>query len=137
MTQRFNILSTLVVIAVFMLTSCSEYSGVPKSYHTMLNSAIERSGSNAGQIKEAIAKAPAQQKEAMAFLISYMPEVDLTTLSADFLLENVNAAFIARKNFEWSKSIPDSVFFNDVLPYASMNEQRDNWRTDFYNRFSP
>lgn len=137
MTQRFNILSTLVVIAVFMLTSCSEYSGVPKSYHTMLNSAIERSGSNAGQIKEAIAKAPAQQKEAMAFLISYMPEVDLTTLSADFLLENVNAAFIARKKFEWSKSIPDSVFFNDVLPYASMNEQRDNWRTDFYNRFSP
>ena len=28
----------------------------------------------------------------------------------------------------WAKSISPELFLNDVLPYASLNEQRDNWR---------
>ncbi len=33
--------------------------------------------------------------------------------------------------------MPDALFLNDVLPYASINERRDDWRKDFYDRFLP
>ncbi len=36
----------------------------------------------------------------------------------------------------WADSIPEDIFFNNILPYASINERRDNWRSDFRKRFS-
>jgi hypothetical protein len=65
-----------------------------------------------------------------------MPEVDLEVLTADFLLENCNYAYKVRKEYDWCKNLPDSIFFNYVLPYRNINETADNWRKDFYNRFS-
>ena len=29
------------------------------------------------------------------------------------------------------------MFLNDVLPYASINERRDDWREDFHKQFQP
>jgi len=128
---------TLLLGLTILISSCTRYSGIPRSYHSMLDAAIGKSGSNATELMQALKDAPSGQKEAMAFLISYMPEVDLTELSAGFLLENVAMAYAAKERFSWAKEIPDSVFFNDVLPYASMNERRDNWRKDFFDRFAP
>ena len=33
------------------------------------------------------------------------------------------------------KDIPQEIFLNDVLPYATLNEHRDQWREDFHQRF--
>lgn len=129
-------LRTLLLIFIVGLTACTKYSGVPKEYRQLLDDAMVKAGANATELNKALDSAPAHQKEAVAFLISYMPERDLQELSADFILENTDYAFMAREQFAWAKAIPDSVFFNDVLPYASLNEQRDNWRKDFFERFS-
>jgi hypothetical protein len=86
---------------------------------------------------KALKEVPAKELRAMAFLITYMPQSDRETLTANFLLDNVREAYKARENFSWCKSLPDSVFFNEVLPYAVLDEHRDNWRQDFYNRFTP
>ena len=32
--------------------------------------------------------------------------------------------------------VKDELFFNYVLPYATVNERRDDWRKDFYQRFA-
>ena len=32
----------------------------------------------------------------------------------------------------WTSKIPDEIFLNDVLPYASVTESRDNWRKRLY-----
>ncbi|MCT4589992.1 MAG: transglutaminase-like domain-containing protein [Carboxylicivirga sp.] len=129
--------NSLLILAIFIgLTACSKYPNIPKQYHQLLDKAIATAGENAPEINKALESAPAHQKEAVAFLIAYMPERDLKSLSADFILENTDYAFMARDQFEWAKAIPDSIFFNDVLPYASLNERRDNWRKDFYERFS-
>lgn len=127
---------TLLLIFIVGLTACTKYSGVPKEYHQLLEEAIGKAGANATELNKALNAAPAHQKEAVAFLIAYMPERDLKELKADFILENTDYAFMAREQFTWAKAIPDSVFFNDVLPYASLNEHRDNWRKDFFERFS-
>ena len=34
------------------------------------------------------------------------------------------------------KALPDSQFFNEVLPYANISETGDPWRKEFYYRFS-
>ncbi|WP_430812179.1 MULTISPECIES: transglutaminase-like domain-containing protein [unclassified Carboxylicivirga] len=126
----------LALFVVLSLGSCSKYQGVPQQYHSLLDAAIETADQNAPEIEKALKAAPKGQQEAVAFLIAYMPAHDLKTLSADFILENTAYAFKAREQFAWAQEVPDSVFFNDVLPYASLNERRDNWRKDFYERFS-
>jgi hypothetical protein len=65
-----------------------------------------------------------------------MQKRDLTTLSAEFLLENSEYAYKAREKYSWCATLPDSVFFNEVLPYANISETRDPWRKDFFERFS-
>lgn len=126
------------VLAGIILTSCqAEYSGVPKSYHSLLDSAFVKAGNNAGELEMVLQSVKKNQKEAAAFLIAWMPERDLQSLSSDYILDQINGAFQVRKEFVWCKNLPDSIFLNEVLPYYSLDENRDNWREDFYNRFSP
>ena len=88
-------------------------------------------------IKEAIEKVSPEQRFAMEWLISHMPKSDLQNLSSEYLMDNSKYAFKAKKNFPWAKSVPDEIFLNYVLPYASLNERRDGWRKDFFYKFSP
>ncbi len=130
-----NLLS--IILIVFALSSCNtEYFGVSEFYHPLLESAFVKAGENRTQLELAMQEAPKEQKEGMAFLISYMPQRDLSSLSAEFLLENADYAYRARKEFPWCQELPDSVFFNEVLPYANTSEDRDPWRKDFYERFN-
>ena len=68
------------------------------------------------------------------FLIEHMPDRDLKTVSAELLLNTVKSADHARRTLPWDK-VPEAIFLNDVLPYAVVNERRDQWRSDFYQRF--
>lgn len=131
-----NIKSVLVLLA-FGLSACSSgrYAGVPKKYHALIDRTIATAGDNAKELKKALKEVPRNEREGMAFLISYMPERDAKSLSADFLLENVQYAYKARAEFPWAKDVPDSVFLNDVVAYANLNENRESWRKDFYERF--
>lgn len=131
-----NIKSVLVLLA-FGLSACSSgrYAGVPKEYHALIDRTIATAGDNAKELKKALKEVPRNEREGMAFLISYMPERDAKSLSADFLLENVQYAYKARAEFPWAKDVPDSVFLNDVVAYANLNENRESWRKDFYERF--
>lgn len=131
-----NIKSVLVLLA-FGLSACSSgrYAGVPKEYHALIDQTMNVAGDNAKELTKALKEAPADQKKAVAFLISYMPERDAKSLSADFLLENVQYAYKARAEFPWAKEVPDSVFLNDVVAYTNLNENRESWRKDFYERF--
>lgn len=133
-----NILKHFLFFGLFALMSCSSpYPDVPAKYHPLLADAMLKAGSHADTLKKALGAVPASQREAMAYLIAYMPTHDLTSVSAQLLIDNVTYAYIAREQYDWCKSLPDSIFLNEVLPYYNVTEQRDNWRKDFYTRFSP
>ena len=102
-----------------------------------LESAIERAHDNRGEIEQALKRAPKAQKSAMQFLIRYMPTQDLQTLKADYLLKNVDRAYMTWQTSPWKEHIPESLFLNNVLPHACINEKRDEWRADFHERFYP
>lgn len=129
-------LFAIVVVCTLVFSCQSPYPGVPDLYNNLLDSALVKAGDNRAELEKALAETPKEQKEGMAFLISYMPQRDLTSLKADFLLENTEYAYRAREEFSWCRDLPDSIFLNEVLPYANTSEDRDPWRKDFYERFS-
>jgi predicted peptidase len=100
-------------------------------------SVLARAGKNRGQIEKALADALPAQQEGMRFLVANMPDRDLASLSAEFLLENTRLAYQAWDESPWKEDVPKAIFLNDVLPYANVNERRDNWREDFHKRFRP
>lgn len=89
------------------------------------------------QLEDAISLVKPEYQEGMAFLIAYMRPVDLDTLPVDLLVNNVNLAYKARETFPWAKALTQEVFFNEVLPYASMDETREDWRSGFYEMLLP
>ncbi|MGJ8695468.1 MAG: transglutaminase domain-containing protein [Verrucomicrobiaceae bacterium] len=85
---------------------------------------------------EAAAKEGPLAKRAAEFLVEGMPERDREELSVEFLMENLRLALKAREEFSWAKAVPEGVFFNDVVPYASLDETRERWRPEFYETCS-
>lgn len=83
----------------------------------------------------ALSGAPEEQHDAIAFLIDHMPARDVAALKPEFLRRNVALAYQARNGFPWAQEIPKHIFFNDVLPYACIDEAREDWRADFLDRF--
>lgn len=75
-------------------------------------------------------------RRAAWFLTDNMPPSDRGMLSEEFLMSNLDLAMQARTNFPWARAISEAMFLNDVLPYASLDEPRDEWRTDFYKMAS-
>ncbi|MBF0570759.1 MAG: transglutaminase domain-containing protein [Candidatus Omnitrophica bacterium] len=108
---------------------------VAGEYQKSVLSALRKSGRNARELIYALENVSLRQREGMAFLIANMPGRDLVALKGNFLVENEILAYQAMSEVPWGKDIPPAIFFNDVLPYASFNEYRDNWRADFYKRF--
>lgn len=70
-------------------------------------------------------------QRAAAFLAENRPEAD-ADLPLDLLTENLDYALRARAEFAWAGAVPEDVFLNDVLPYASLDETREAWRPKFY-----
>src|SRR5438874_374890 len=86
---------------------------------TEIEQALSRAGRNRAELQKALDQSPAEQRPGMAFLIANMPDHDLQTLSARFLRENVQLAYLVRKEVPWGKSIPEDLFLEYVLPYAN------------------
>ncbi len=92
---------------------------------------------NRAELEKALVEIPKDQRKGMEFLIAYMPTSDLTKLKADFLKNNHELAYKARSEVKWGMKIPEEIFFNNVLPYANVDEKRDPWRKEFYELCMP
>ena len=101
-----------------------------------LEKQLSIAGNNRIEIERAINDVPIEQSSGMEWLITHMPDKDLKTLSADFLLSNCNLSYEAWNNAPWGSDIPEEIFLNSILPYANLNERRDEWREDFQNKFA-
>ncbi len=102
-----------------------------------LAAALERAGVRAHLWLDAIRRAPLQERDSVEFLVAHMPDHDLHGLDAGYILENVALAHRAWDESPWGATVPRDIFLNDVLPYASISESRDEWRREFRERFQP
>lgn len=102
-----------------------------------VEAALRRANDNRPELEKALTGVPKDQRTGMMFLVANMPDADLTTLKAEFLVTNVELAYKARKELPWGKAVPEAIFLNDVLPYANVDEKRDPWRKEFYELCLP
>lgn len=112
-------------------------SAMSKWWGADVEQALAGAKENRAEMEKALDTVPLDQRKGLAFLVLNMPEADLKALKADFLLTNCDLANRARKELPWGKDIPDEIFFNDVLPYANVDEKRDAWRKEFYDLCMP
>ena len=104
---------------------------------TRVEAALVKAADNRAEIRKALDAATGEQREGLEFLVAYMPDRDLRNLSAEALLENTRLAYLAWREAPWANDLPREIFLNYVLPYANLNERRDDWRADFMKRFRP
>ncbi len=95
---------------------------------------LERAGTNADELRAALRNAPDAYLPGIVFLIAHMPERDLQSVTATFLLENTALAYEAWHHAPWHDQVTEQQFFQYILPFASLNERRDDWRRDFYDQ---
>lgn len=93
-----------------------------------LAQALARAGGNRPELEQALRAAPPSQRKGLRFLVEHMPDRDLQTLSARFLLENAAEAYEAFAQAPWRERISEELFLNDILPYATLTEPRDGSR---------
>lgn len=135
---KYIVLLIFVSLAVDLMAQspANTYEGVQAKYHTLLQTALQDAGSNVTPLQHALNEMSPEMKDGMAFLIAYMPKHDLKDIDSELLIKNVKLAYQARNDFAWARQLPDSIFLNEVLPYAVIDEDREDWRSDFYQRFS-
>jgi predicted esterase len=95
-----------------------------------VETALSQAKANRPELEKALLAAPKAQRPGIAFLVANMPARDLTALKAEFLLKNLDLAYHARGKMPWGKTVPEELFLNDVLPYASVTETREPWRQE-------
>ena len=134
--HSYRCLSYLLVS--LLLSLCLQVEATSQSPRPAeLEVALANAGENRSELEKALAQVPDEQRAGLYFLLVNMPSSDLSSLKADFLLENLSLAYTVRRESAWGKSLPEEVFLNDVLPYANINERRDSWRKEFHERFWP
>lgn len=102
-----------------------------------LAQALERAGPNRRELEHALHTSSPDQQEGLRFLVENMPDQDLRTLTGRFLLENARLAYAALESAPWGARIPQAIFLNDVLPYASLAESRDGSRAFLREKAAP
>lgn len=129
------------IVLVSPARAAEPFDFVPEAYRTALADRLKPAEGEAGAKRQAWAEALKSQsgelRDSFAFLLANMPDEDFDKLTPDFLARNVALAHEARKATPWAAAVPEELFRDQVLPYASVNERRDDWRKDFMDRFLP
>lgn len=124
----------LAILPADLVVSADDAPGKQASH---LNRIQELAGDNASELMAALEKVPEAQQPGLVFLLENMPEDDLQSLSAEFLLNHLQVGYLARHEAKWGKQIPEDIFLNNVLPYANVNESRDDVRRQLREQFWP
>lgn len=62
--------------------------------------------------------------------------VDLNSISADFLINQIDYAFRAWWEKPWARELPIEDFLEYVLPYRGSNEPLEPWRERFWEKYA-
>jgi transglutaminase-like putative cysteine protease len=128
----------LLIIAMF-ISSCSNTHLINnKQYLALTESAFNNRKNFAHQRDSALfsvfkEKLSLKQREALEFLVAYMPLSDLADYDGNFFLANADIALRTQSEAKWGKDIPEDIFLHYVLPIRINNENLDSFRIACYN----
>lgn len=127
------LIAGILCSSALLLQSAESTDDLP----AQVTEALERAGEHRLELEKVLKELSPEHRRGAYFLLENMPETDLSSISSDLLLENIQFAYKAWNASLWKDQISEEMFFNHILPYANINERRDRWRRDFFSRFSP
>ena len=123
-------------VAILLLLQSAVWAQQPY-VDSLVKSTLEIAGSNRGELQNSLDSIDSNMKPGLNFLLAYMPPSDAKSLGSEFLLEHVRGAYKAWHGSAWKDQVDEKTFLNYVLPYANVSERREQWRSDFRERFLP
>ncbi len=128
-TRTPLLLTLTLTLALASLSSATTHGQTPAPWWSAATQqALDDAQTNRAELVRALEQVPTQHRRSLEFLLENMPARDRRSLSADFLLRHLALAHDALDAAPWRDRIPEDLFLNDILPYASLNETRDESR---------
>jgi transglutaminase-like putative cysteine protease/dienelactone hydrolase len=93
-----------------------------------LEAAFERAGERAELWRSAIAATSGTQRADLEFLVAHMPAADLAGLEPAFVASDAARARDHLAAAPWRATVSEELFREAVLPYANLDEAREDWR---------
>ncbi|QEH33537.1 Transglutaminase-like superfamily protein [Aquisphaera giovannonii] len=84
-----------------------------------------------------LADVPPERRPGAAYLMRDLPLSDLKELPAAELSRNLDLAYRARDSVAWGGRIPEEIFLDAVLPFASVTERRQPIRAEWLAEYLP
>ncbi len=81
-----------------------------------------------GRLRAYLEGASAEQRQAVEFLLAWLPPSDLGALPAETLIENVELALASWHEAPWSDEIDAYIFHTYILPHRVTQEPVQRWR---------
>jgi len=112
--------------------------GIPQVGYSEIAQVYELTGGNSAELGAALGQyvRGTLADSAMRFLVVGLPLADLGTVSADYLVTNVNLAIKARNEMPYGQSYSDAVWAHYVLPHRVSQEPLEPWREHFYSNLA-
>jgi len=104
-----------------------------------LGEALARAGDRADgwrAVLEDARRDDAARAADLAFLVAYMPTHDLVALDPDWVAADAALAREAWTRAPWHDQVPRAVYRDAILPYANVDEPREDWRPGLRERFA-
>ncbi len=135
---HFAILISLIsMVCACGISTPNEISRVPAQYKKEVSKALVVANHNQNEILKVLDSIPEDYLNDLCFLLINMPERDLKELNHEFLYNNIEQSRLAWENSLWKNQVPYPIYLNNILPYASVNERRDDYKENFYDQFHP
>lgn len=76
-------------------------------------------------------------RQGLFYESDFQQKNDAQTISAQYLIKNIDLAFKVWKEKPWGKYISFDTFCQEILPYRIANEPLEDWRQTYYDYFQP
>ncbi len=98
----------LIICLLGLSLVCSESSAQTgdQRISDAVQDAFDRAGDNRSELLNAQGRLPAEHRASFRFLIANMPDQDLMSLDADFLVTNVTVAHRVMQEVPWGRDVP-------------------------------
>ena len=130
----------VIAAAVLLATACGAHAGWtwPPSQEV-----VERVEANLSrhyetdELRVYLEDADTEHREALEFLLAWLPPSDLGGLSAEILIENVELALTSWHEAPWTDDIDPYIFHTYVLPHRATQEPVQRWRPRLHDLVAP
>jgi hypothetical protein len=117
--------------AAFLIGNMDGHGYAVNTLHDAHHNAIDFDALDYATFDEALAAIEALESEQRTRF-----DADVRTVSAEYLIDNIDLAFRAWREKPWARNLSFRAFCEYVLPYRGSNEPIDSWRQPCLDRYA-